>query len=130
MKFRLVIPLVVVISGLAFSNSRWWNLCSKHWNECQKLYMDWKGQKVKFSQQELQCVENSKSATEMLSCLSKVKAEKRSYLRKWKSKLRKSYIKWLREDKLQHSDYKKSISQKGFWNNNSTKVEKLNLYQK
>lgn len=100
MRFRFVLPLLVVVSGMAFSNSRWWNLCSKHWNECQKLYIDWKSQKVRFSQQELQCVKNSKSASEMLSCLSKVKAEKRSYLRKWKSKLRKDYLKWLREERL------------------------------
>ena len=129
-RLPVLFAVLVAVSGLAFSNSRWWNACSKHWNECQKLYLEWKGKKVEFSQRELQCVKTAKDANGMLSCLSEVKAEQRKFLRRWKLELRRAYIRWLREDRLQQATGKTQIPQKVTPNNNSTRMENVNQPQK
>ena len=128
-RLPVLFAVLVAVSGLAFSNSRWWNACSRHWNECQKLYLEWKGKKVEFSQRELQCVKTAKDANGMLSCLSKVKAEQRKFLRRWKLELRRAYIRWLREDRLQRSEIKNSSPKSATPHTNSTEVENVNENQ-
>ena len=111
-RFLPLIVLSLVFSGIGYSKGLWWKVCSEHWNECKPLYLEWKEQKARFAQREVECVRNANSVREMTACLREVRKERRKVYREWKRRFNRKFHQWVREMREKTPQKGKAIEEK------------------